>query len=290
MTTTPLPPVPTADDVRALARSSPWRFRTLHWTHRSELTGDRGREVEAWLQRPGHLTVRVGTEVGVEEGVPYGTSVGLAWPDLQETPDPAASPGLAPEGPDAGDGEGATAAARAACASGASGASGADVETPSPLLRPDGLVAERPEGYHLEHGDPMWQSYLWTAMLDPEELSHDVVLTDVHADDRLGRPTWWATARPLPGYEPRCGCCPLLLGQVSVELEYGPFEDGAGMRGWETRWDDLPTAYLVGLDVQTGIVVDVTPLDGSGGTRLTNDIHAVDSSLAPPPAGGRGSR
>lgn len=153
-----------------------------------------------------------------------------------------------------------------------------------PTFRPDGLVAERPEDFHLEHGDPMRQSCLWTAMLDPEELSHDVELGEVHAADRLGRPTWWATATARPGYEPRCGCCPLLLGQVSVELEYGPFDDAdGGRRGWETRWADLPTAYLVGVDVQTEVVVDVTPLDGSGGTRLTNEIHAVDADLAPPP-------
>lgn len=46
----------------------------------------------------------------------------------------------------------------------------------------------------------------------------------------------------------------------------------------------LPTAYLVSLDVQAGIVVDVSPLDGTGGTSLTNEIYAVDEPLRPPPS------
>lgn len=234
----PLPASPSPEDFRALARSSPWRFRTLHWSSRGVVPQDADGRTEAWLQRPGLLTVRDGDGVHLAQGAPYG-------------------------GPPAGD-------------------------PAPPVLRPDGLVAQRPEGYHLTHGDPMWQSYLWTAMLDPEELSHDVALTDVRATERLGRPTWWATAEARPGYEPRCGCCPLLLGLVSVELEHGPFEEGG--RGWEPAWDDLPTTYLVGLDVQTGIVVDVTPLDGSGGTRLANEIHAVDTRLDPPAPRSDGSR
>ena len=45
---------------------------------------------------------------------------------------------------------------------------------------------------------------------------------------------------------------------------------------------DLPTVYCVHLDVQTGIVVDITGLDGTGGSSLTNEIHAVDEPLDPP--------
>ena len=40
--------------------------------------------------------------------------------------------------------------------------------------------------------------------------------------------------------------------------------------------------YCVHLDVQTGIVVDITGLDGTGGSSLTNEIHAVDEPLHPP--------
>lgn len=56
-------------------------------------------------------------------------------------------------------------------------------EMEDPVLRPDGLVEVRPDGWHFEHGDPMWRDYTWTAVLDPEELSHDVAVTDVDYPD-----------------------------------------------------------------------------------------------------------
>lgn len=31
-------------------------------------------------------------------------------------------------------------------------------------------------------------------MLDPEEISHNIDITEVYAADRSGRQTWWATA------------------------------------------------------------------------------------------------
>jgi hypothetical protein len=44
---------PTEDSFRALARSSPWRWRTLHLRHRSGIVpASAGGEVEAWLARP----------------------------------------------------------------------------------------------------------------------------------------------------------------------------------------------------------------------------------------------
>lgn len=58
---------PTPDAFHALARSSPWRWRTLHFTHR----GTDG-EVEAWVRRPGRLRVRrPGKPDLFESGVPY---------------------------------------------------------------------------------------------------------------------------------------------------------------------------------------------------------------------------
>lgn len=245
---------PTAEDFRALARSSPWLFRTLHLTHR--LTGESGRQrpgsVEAWLDRPSRrLTVQGPGGVEVAMDPPYATS--------------------GPVGP-----------AR------------------EPLLRADGLVRWRPPGWAYDHGDPMWGSYLWTAMLDPAELAdgawtdaeHErglstadavpppgVALTEVEEVELRGRRTWRAVCAPLlHRYDPRCGCCPLLDGLASRLLEYGPEDPTLG-----SPREDLPTAYLVSLDVQTEIVVDVTPLDGSGaGTSLVNEIHGVDQPLHPP--------
>lgn len=253
---TSLPETPAPDDFRALARSSPWRFRTLHWTHYGAGAHNEDRRVEAWLRRPGHLTVRDASGVRIATGVPH--AVTTMW---------------------------FTSATEAEAAAGAgSSTDWSAVDEPhAPWFRPDGLVAVRPVDYHLTHGDPMWQSYFWTAMLDPEELSHDVDITDVYAADRLGRPTWWATASTTPDYDPRCDCCALLNDQGSIQLVERLFDDGERReRGWETYSDDVPTAHLVGLDVQTGIVVDITELDGSCDTWVSNEIHAVDEELHPP--------
>jgi hypothetical protein len=71
-----LPAAPGEDDFRALARSSPWRFTTLHLTHHRSDPGPAGRPspwpVEAWLTRPWHLRVRT-ADGHVEEvtGLPY---------------------------------------------------------------------------------------------------------------------------------------------------------------------------------------------------------------------------
>lgn len=53
---------------RGLARSAPWRFSTLHFTHTRQRRG----ATRAWLRRPGHLTVQDSAGVvHVVEGVPY---------------------------------------------------------------------------------------------------------------------------------------------------------------------------------------------------------------------------
>lgn len=185
MTIEPLPVTPTSGDFRALARSSPWRFSTLHFTHRRRRHGvDACHErAEAWLDRGARrVTVRSPRGVEVSEG--------------------------------------------------------------------------RPDGWHCDHGDPMWQDYQWTAVLNPAELSEGVDVRDVEVADVLGRLTWSAICRPLVGegadwtggYNPRCGCCPLLDSGASRLLEYGP---------------DDPT------------------LASGGGSDLTNQIHGVDEPLEP---------
>ena len=249
-----LPEVPTADDFRALARSSPWRFTTVHFTHRRQRdagsTPD-GEPVEAWLDRRlGRVVVRSPGGVEVAEGPPYGAAVSLMTCDDD---DACAVP--SPPSPE-----------------------------PEVVLRPDGLVARRPEDWHFDHGDPMWQDYRWTAMLDPAELSRGVDVSEVVATTLRGRLTWSAACRPLlgagedrgNGYTPRCGCCPLLDSPAARIHEYGR-EDPTLTSG------DLATVYCVHLDVQTGIVVDITPLDGLDGTSLSNELHAVDAPLDPPP-------
>lgn len=95
------------------------------------------------------------------------------------------------------------------------------ITLPDPVLRPDGLVASRPRAYTHDIGDPMWDNYVFVSMLDPEELSADVTLSDLRSEPRAGRETWWARAVPEDGYEPRCGCCPLLWSRVTDWVEYG---------------------------------------------------------------------
>lgn len=228
---------PTVDTFRALARSSPWRWRTLHFTHR-----DGQRVVEAWVRRPGELVVRLpdGSEEYVT-GAPYSVS------RLRSTPTEARVdpwPDRAPAS--------------------------------QPTFRPDGFVAERPEDYHLEHGDPMWQDYAWTAMLDPDELSHDVEVDDLRTGEVRGRELWWARLRPVAGYEPRCGCCPLLWSEVSAAAEYGDEPE----RLARFRAEGFPAAHDVALDLQTGVVVSLEPVGGGRDhSGFTLEIREVDADL-----------
>jgi hypothetical protein len=223
---------PTVDDFRALARSSPWRWTTLHFSRHQGIG-----VVEAWVRRPGELLVR--QSAGPDEyvsGAPYASSPRLAT--LRE------AAGLP--------------------------------EPPGPTFRPDGLVAERPEGYAFEHGDPMWENYTWTAMLDPDELSHHVDLDDVRAGETRGRETWSARLRPVDGYDPRCGCCPLLWSEVSVHAEYA----GEPERLARFEADGYPDAYDVVLDVQTAVVVSLEPVGGGREDfAFTVEIHEVDADL-----------
>lgn len=175
------PSVPTASRVRALARSAPWRFSTLHFTHRRSS----GEEVEAWLQRPGLLRVRTaeGRIHVVDHRRPTRTVIGIG--ERARSRDvPAVLPG------------------------------DVDVE-----LDDDGFVTHRPDDLLFHADDPIWQSYDWVAMLDPVELSAGTRIDEVAATTRFGRATWWARMTAVDGYEPRCSCCPLLWGEVSERLE-----------------------------------------------------------------------
>lgn len=77
------------------------------------------------------------------------------------------------------------------------------------------------------------------------------------------------------GYEPRCGCCPLMDSTASRLPEFGPDHPTLRAR-------DLPTTYPVHLDVQTAIAVQIDAVDGWGGTVLSNHVLAVDQPLNPP--------
>ena len=230
-----------ADSFRALARSSPWRWRTLHFTNRDR----RFAEVEAWVRRPGELLVRTpdGSEYGVN-GLPYTyssviVSTGGPVPDLP--------PHRLPH-------------------------------EVAPVYRPDGLVAERPD-HDVDYDDPMWQSYSWVAMLDPVELSEHVRVEDPREELVGGRPAWRARLVAEPGYLPRCGgnCCELLYSEAGLMSDFGD-DPSRVPEDWRGR--HYPDAYDVALDVQTGVVVRCLPLGGEEDAPwLENDILEVDADL-----------
>lgn len=180
----------TVDAFHALARSSPWRWRSLRLTHRDDLSPA---GAEASITRPGRMLVR---EPGwrsprlVEDRLDSATyAITYSSSDPDFVPPPPPEPRWAMDVP--------------------------------PVYRPDGLVAERPQDWFIRFDDPLHGSYTWVAMLDPEELSHHVSVADLTSHERHGRETWWATVRALEGYEARCAdCCDLLLGGAARGLEH----------------------------------------------------------------------
>ena len=238
--------VPTADTFQALARSSPWRWTTLHFTHR-----DARGSVEAWVRRPGNLLVRTpeGDEHRVS-GLPYTRSTLT----------------VRVPGPD-GEIEGLPESERPR------------PHEVRPRLRPDGLVGERPSDWTVDYDDPMWQSYAWVAMLDPVELSHHVRVEDPREDEVAGRPAWRAFLVAEPGYDPRCGgnCCELLWSEAGLLADFA--DDPARIpESWRGR--DYPEGYDVALDVGTGVVVRCHPVGGDADAPwLENDLHEVDTDL-----------
>lgn len=195
---------PDVDTFHALARSAPWRWRSLHFRTRSSSWD----EVEAYVERPGRLSLRHadGSVERVEE----------------ERHDAVPLP-----------------------------------HEVSPPLRADGLVARRPAScFEVRYDDPMWRNYSWVAMLDPEELSHDVRVQRLRVDTLAGREVWRADLAPEEGYEARCpDCCDLLWRAA----------------GW----------YDVALDVRTGVVARCLPEGGRASPWQELDVLEADG---PPPA------
>jgi hypothetical protein len=240
---------PSAEDFRALARSSPWRWTTLRFTVRWSLDLHGQQSLRAWLRRPDRL--RVETDAGAlvqivradRQGIAQFTTDGGRPVDMPWAADPGA---------------------------------------PVPKLRPDGLVAQRPPSWALSVDDPMYQNYFWVAMLDPVELADGLQeertvdvpgldVAEVVAVEHGGRPAWEAVVRTTPDYEPRCGCCSLLRDRRIDELEW----DG------RNQLAEYPEAYRVRLDVGTGVCVRTEALGGSvAGQGHDLRIEAVDEPMA----------
>ncbi len=244
----------TEETFRALARSSPWRWRTLHFTY----DGDHG-HLEAWVRRPGELLVRMEGRKDF-------------WVDDRDRLARGSSSVLVAFSPGRSDG------VVGACP---------PLRWPhevQPTWRDDGLVEARPSDVLVEYGDPMYQSYDWVAMLDPVELSHHTSVSGLREEARSGRRTWWARLRPEEGYDPTCGCCPLLWSFISDRDENA---DEHERDTWRPPTGTVyPEAYDVALDCQTGVVVEVSAVGRSSvpaGHRLELlDVDAGHEGLFRP--------
>lgn len=245
-----------ADRFAALARSSPWRWRTLRFTVESR--GDSASPVRAWVRRPDCLRVETpdGELIVATRERPRGSVMQLTS-DGRSRELPIVSP--------------------------------LDPGAPRPEFRPDGLVSRRPRDWPLHYDDPMYVNYRWVAMLDPAEFAdgldeetgettpNPVDVSGLTEVDHHGRLAWQADLRPNQSYEPRCGCCPLLCSQVS--------EDKEAEAGGPTRREIEPLlryadAHRVRLEVATGVCVYTEELGGThAGEGHDVRIEAVDEPM-----------
>jgi hypothetical protein len=217
---------------RRLAQSSPWRWTSVEFT-RSPDRFDTG--VHAWIRRPGAMRVEEnGGRVVVHkarrpfDGAMATRNDGRLLPVQGRWP-----------------------------------------STVVPIYDADGLVESVPPETHgpsVEWDDPMFDDYLWVAMLNPVELArsaHDttsgptVDLANVAVVTHHGRTAWEAVATPTAAYDPRCDCCPMLAGEFV-----------------DDEWIPGPPS-TVRLDVRTGICVY---LETEGSARDL-DILNVDTAM-----------
>jgi hypothetical protein len=252
---------PTLDDLRALARSSPWLWRTLRFTLQIKGRETYGTDrLRAWVSRPHGLRV---------EDVD-GRLIQAGW---LPRPD-----------------------------------EGMTELTEGPTLRPDGLVARRPEDWQgpFRYDDPMFSNYRWVAMLQPFELADGVERDDdgrqygrwsptfspievadgPRAVDHHGRSAWEAEVVTTPAYAARCSCCPLLGGDQAAQ--------NLAAEGWAHASVGRPTSWRVRLDRGTGVLVRLRELGATGAGGWTMHIEAADepmprSLFGPDRLGGRSS-
>jgi hypothetical protein len=240
------------DSFSALARSSPWRWRTLRFTYawRGALLV-LGEPVRAWVRRPDALRVETLDGELISAGHEQRSSAVLLT---------SAGRGQPVENP-----------------------APLEPRAPAPEFGVDGLVIRRPS-VGVDYDDPMFQSYHWVAALDPVELAdgnqpgrRPVVVEQPHTVDHYGRPAWEAVLRPTDDYYPRCSCCPLLHSAHSDRLEWDETDGSAPVREPGFTYAD---AFRVRLDTATGVCVRTEQLGGSqAGTGHEVVIEAVDEDM-----------
>ncbi|GAA1237491.1 hypothetical protein GCM10009676_22380 [Prauserella halophila] len=233
----------TEERFRALARSAPWRWRTLRFTTGRRRTGEHRavHTVRAYVRKPGRQRVET------LDGVVLDRSTD---PDTTEPPvvDLDAD-GLLAHRPDQ------VPAVRFSCE--------------PPMY----------ENYHwVAMLDPYELTDGWSFGDDGDNTDGDdrdgpatsteiLELTEV---EHHGRPAWQARLRTTRFYDPRCGCCPLLYSAESEAAENHEPPHG-------TVFADT---YVIRLDVATGVCVyseDVGGTDSGQGHDVA--IEGADEDM-----------
>ncbi len=231
---------PTPRQWRALARSSPYRWRTLVCTVTWRgWPGDRQQPVRAWVRRPDALRVETLD----------GRLVQRSW--VTRLSDVAVRPLAANAPPPRLDADGLVAQRPDDFA----------VDFDDPMFRDYHWVAML-DPYELADGPRR------TAERDAVELD------SLGAVRHHGRPAWEAVVRPTAHYDPRCSCCPLLY---SAQSDAHEVEAGAPPPDPTPVYAD---AHRVVLDVQTAVCVLSEELGGDRAGRGHDvAVESVDEVL-----------
>ena len=287
--TAALPEHPDAEDFRALARSAPWRWTTLDavvTTHPSPENALRYGETRSTVRLRGY---RGAAEAHVEslDGTVLQRGPRRPPTDRWANRNDGRSVAFLSSGPPPTPDE--ERAARAEH-------DRAELDAlNSPPLRPDGLVAARSRQIGMPD-PPYWTNYSYVALLDPAELADGrrpdpedfpgdedtglpfderpvmpgMDIRDVRAEEAGGRLVWSARILPTRYYEPRCGCCALIMTTFVAREEWG--EQRAAEFGWAAPDgpDDPnsvdpgpdPEYAEVSLDVATGVVARLRIVGG----------------------------
>ncbi|WP_420122904.1 hypothetical protein [Nakamurella sp.] len=252
---------PTAEDVRALARSSPWLWRTLRFTLRTPTTEPYGIDrLRAWVSRP-H---------GLRAEQLDGRLITAGWgpPADQGMPEITGGPQLRPDG---------LVARRPADWIG-------PFRFDDPMLTTYRWVA-MVHPFELADGVERDEDGLPGGDWSPDR-PPIVVIDGPRVVEHAGRLAWEAEVVTTAAYAARCSCCPVLDGsEATAQLI---------REGWERGDLGRPSSWRIRLDRQTGVLVQLTEIGGSsrsGGWTMT--IEAVDEPMprelfGPEPAGGTG--
>jgi hypothetical protein len=175
---------PSAEDFRALARSSPWRWSTLRFTVQWSGDSHRDRSLRAWLRRPDRLRVETVDGELLQVIRERRQPSDVAAPTPERRPD-----GLVARRPVS-----------------------RRLSVDDPMYQSYFWVAMLDPAELADGGSSFDERDV-----DLPALSVDEVVPVDHG----GRPAWEAVVRTTPHYEPRCGCCSLLRDWRIDELEWG---------------------------------------------------------------------